>query len=474
MQAEFDYSKAIHEAYSDILHLKFEDAETVLDDVQRENPANLLPEFYRHYILFLKTFIAEEDAYYDALEEYSKRAIDKLKAVPESPYKRYLQADVLIRRALARAKFQKFIRAGWDLNRANRLLEQNKKRYPDFIYSDKGLSLIHSFFGTLSGFQRGVISLFTSIEASIEKGVSEINAIANRVDQNSIHQTEILLAQALIALHIEKNEQRAWRIIQSQALPGKSPLVQFFRASLAFQMRKHEKGRSILTEYYLEKESFPFYYLRYMYGVSLLNGLSPEASGPIMEFVQNFKGKTYLKEACQKMAWYHLVIKNDVTQYQYWITKVGDRGTRLVGEDVSAAAERETRKVPNRILLKARLLYDGGHYEKSLELLLKNDDLANQGEDRVEYIYRLGRLYEALDEYDSAKMRYRSIISHADQNRNFFKCNAALRLGIMSEEMDEKENAYTYYNLCLSIDPPYFGKSLHQKAKFGLRRIKKR
>lgn len=472
-QDEYEYDQAIRDSYNSILHLRFDKAATSLDLVRRNNPSNVLPDFYDYHILFLKTFIAEEDQYFEKLQNVSKVVLERLKVASESPYKRHIQADVLMQRALARSKFHQYFRAAIDLNKANRLLEQNKRYYPDFGYSDKGLGLIHAFFGTLSGFQKGLVSFFTSIDADIDKGLEEINSIARSVDNGSLQLIEILLAQTMIALHVEKDAEKAWKIIQNEALPPESPIVVFFRASIALQIGRNGEGIDILSEYTPDTDSFPFYYLRYMYGASLLNQLSPYAEEPILAYIEKFKGKTYLKEACQKMAWYHLVIKDDQKGYEYWIDKIGNVGTTIVGEDSSAAEESQKSGAPNRSLLKARLLFDGGQYRKSLEVLNQNQHLADHDDYALEYYYRLGRNRESIGDYVKARINYKKVILDESSMSAFFKCNAALRMGIISEELGLKEDSKKYYEMCLHIHPPYFSKSLHQKAKFGLRRIRK-
>ncbi len=51
---------------------------------------------------------------------------------------------------------------------------------------------------------------------------------------------------------------------------------------------------------------------------------------------------------------------------------------------------------PNELLLKARLLDDGGYFHEALQLLNgKSSSSFKEAADQLEFVYRLGRLYDA-------------------------------------------------------------------------------
>jgi hypothetical protein len=48
---------------------------------------------------------------------------------------------------------------------------------------------------------------------------------------------------------------------------------------------------------------------------------------------------------------------------------------------------------------------------------------------------------------------------------NYYACNAALNIGLIYEEKNNKAQARKYYNLCLSLSPSNTNQALHQRLK---------
>ena len=78
----------------------------------------------------------------------------------------------------------------------------------------------------------------------------------------------------------------------------------------------------------------------------------------------------------------------------------------------------------------------------------------------------LNRSLEALDSYAT-------ILEMNEAENSYQKCNAALQSGLILEQLGEFDPAAEYFRLCLKLTPNKYEKSLHQKAKAGLNRLKK-
>ena len=71
-------------------------------------------------------------------------------------------------------------------------------------------------------------------------------------------------------------------------------------------------------------------------------------------------------------------------------------GKALIDEDIQALKEAKVTAIPNEILLKSRLLYDGGYYTKAQNLLILHSKTFTHDINDGEYYYRLGRVTDAL------------------------------------------------------------------------------
>jgi tetratricopeptide (TPR) repeat protein len=124
-------------------------------------------------------------------------------------------------------------------------------------------------------------------------------------------------------------------------------------------------------------------------------------------------------------------------------------------------------------LLRARLLFDGGYFQRAYDLLKNAASVyASNPKMNLEYNYRMGRIAHRLGKAQEAKNFYGQTIQAGEKSPWYFACNAALQLGALHEEKKDWKNARTAYQKCLDIKPEEFSASLHARAKAGLNRLK--
>jgi tetratricopeptide (TPR) repeat protein len=128
--------------------------------------------------------------------------------------------------------------------------------------------------------------------------------------------------------------------------------------------------------------------------------------------------------------------------------------------------------MPDVRLLKARILFDGGYYEKAYQFLKnRGAEFTYQPRIQLEYTYRMGRILHRLGKTAEARQYYEQTISLGEQQPWYFACNAALQTGYLLEEKNDRENARIYYRKCLNMRPKEYASGLHAKAKARLNRL---
>ena len=144
--------------------------------------------------------------------------------------------------------------------------------------------------------------------------------------------------------------------------------------------------------------------------------------------MQVFKGQNYIKDAYQKLAW-HGLLQGNTNQYQQYMAACKQYGHALVAGDKSALKEAKQKVIPNATLLKARLLFDGGYYQKGYDLLqgMSYSDFPDL-KSQLEFHYRLGRITHQLQRFPEAINFYQTTIEKGKNQTFFFACNAALQL----------------------------------------------
>jgi tetratricopeptide (TPR) repeat protein len=480
--AQFDFNNNCREAYRSILSFHFTEAGKLLNAERIAHPSNLIPVYLENYIDFFTVFIGEEPSAFEKFRKNQEIRTDILKkGNMESPWYRYCLGNMRIQFAICRMKFGEYKSAAFDVNRAYGDLKENAQLHPEFLLQNSGLGLIHILAGVIPDNYSWVLRVL-GLEGNVQKGLDEIAVMAEYAGSNETYQLfriESLFYLAFLDATLGKDAKNALRILQKfeeqkPSYPGPAnPLLIFVRASILAKAGNTDDAILSLQQYHSEGEEFPFYYLDYLTGLNKLNRLDPNADLYFIRFLKNFRGQNYIKSGYQKLAWTFL-LKGNVPKYEEYIGKALTRGALFVDNDMQANREAKSKEQPNIILLKARLLSDGGYTDRAIHLLLDQSvkSIVKTPKDLLEYNYRLGRIYQQSGNHTEA-LKYFGITLRDGAGRSwYFAENAALQSGIISEQNKDYKNAEKYFRLCLSMKNTEYKNSLDQKARLGLKRIK--
>ena len=470
-QGYFESTPDMEEAYRLISTLRFDEGRKKIASIKENDPENKLVYLVENYIDFFTIFINEEKEEYERLSENKELRLDQIKrGDKESPYYRFAIAEIHLQWATARLKFGERTTPATEVLKAYKLLEKNNEKFPNFIANKKSLSIIHALSESLPGWVRTLMG----IKGSIELGTEEIDEVVTFAEHNNFLFREESYAIYAYILFFQNNKRReAYDLLNNGNLDhSKSPLICFLKANIAHKNGFNEEAKKILEERPRGDSYMPFPYLDFMYGRYKLYSLDTDANDYILNFITKFKGRHFVKEAYQKLAWYELALNEDISAYKKYMKLCQDQGFKLVDEDKQALKESEDKKIPNATLLKARLLFDGGYYSKAYVLLVKKSYMfIEQGDDQLEFHYRMGRISHELQNYPDAIEFYSMTINAGKKSKSFMACNSALQIGLILEEQKKHIQAKRFYEQCLDISPDEYESSLHQKAKSGIERV---
>ena len=472
-QGYFEKSPRIEEAYALVSTLQFEKARAKIDTIKIEEPENLLVYHIENYIDFFTIFINEEESQFKKLQKNKDFRLSKIdNGDKNSPYFLFTKAEINLQWATARVKFNERFDAAREIYRAYKFLEENQKRFPDFIENKKSLSIIHALGESIPGVVRKIMG----VKGSIELGTKEIEEVVEYAKTHDfLFKDEAYAIYAYILFYQNNKKEEAYQLLKEADLDHSSnPLLCFLTANIAQKTGHNAEAIRILEERPRGDSYLPFPYLDFMYGKFKLYELDDGAQEYMLRFIREFKGRHFIKEAYQKLAWYEIVNNEDVAGYKNYMRLVQDEGYDLVDEDKQALKESKDKEIPNSTLLKARLLFDGGYYVRAYNLLIQKAYLFidEESKEGLEFNYRMGRLSQELKNYPDAITYYIKTINEGERMKSFMACNAALQTGFIFEEQTKYEQAKKYFDLCLDISPKRYKTSLHQKAKSGLDRIK--
>src|SRR5690606_1451999 len=126
---------------------------------------------------------------------------------------------------------------------------------------------------------------------------------------------------------------------------------------------------------------------------------------------------------------------------------------------------------PDLSVLKGRLLSDGGLYQQALKEFLSCNPNQLHVADRLEYYFRMGKIYESLKNDSKAMEFYQYAIFLGRERTEHFAARAALQMGLLHESSGRKSEAVKSFRECLSMRNHDFQANIDQQAKAGLNRL---
>jgi hypothetical protein len=470
----FEFSPATREAYHLVLSLRLDEGRQALLTARRSEPENLLQLLVENYADFLTVMVNDDKAEYQRL---SRQMGPRLEAIARgdarSPYYRYAQAEIRLQRAVLAGRFNAYLAGLSDIKQAYALLEENQRRFPDFIANKKSLGVLHALVGNVPADYRWAVRALGGMSGTIEQGLAEVEEVLTYARHHDfVFREEALVAYAFLQLHLNNQSAAAWKVLQDGGLDHRSnPLAGYALANMAVRVGRTDEAIRLLRESPSGPPYHPFHYRSLLLGMAKLYRLDADADGPLREFIAGFKGGNGLKEAYQKLAWHHLVQGNP-GGYHTYINLVRHKGSARSEPDKAALREAKSGELPDARLLRARLLFDGGYYQRAYDLLKNAEaDYASNRRLALEYTYRSGRIAHKLGRNAEAIVLYGRTIENGARDPWYYACNAALQLGLLYEALGDRLQARLAFKRCLKIEPDDYAGSLHTKAKAGLNRV---
>ncbi len=482
--ANYDFNPNCINAYSAVTSLKFEKGQKLIDIEKRNNPHNNIPYYIESYIDFLKVAIGEKQSDFIRLKNNNKTRISKLeKGDKSSPYYNYCLSEIYLQNAYSRIKFREYLSSALEVNKAYRLLEKNHDLYPEFIPNYKNLGILHALIGSIPDEYHWVAKML-NIKGSLSLGINELNKVLRASIKNKNYEHlkgEAIYYKTFVVLFMQNEKKHVINLYNLYETPSFSkllntnPMLCYSKSSIALNLGLNNKAINILLSKPKGDEYFQYDYLDYMLGEAKLNRLDSDAKIYFIKYISNFSGQNYIKASYQKLAWCYLV-SGDENKYKSTISKVLKYGNSLFDVDKQALVEAESGEVPNIYLLKSRLLFDGGYYNKSLKVLVekKPSQVYKKKKDAIEFTYRLARIYHKKENLNKAISYYVMTLKNGKEYSYYYIANSSLQLGLIYEDKSDYDKAKKYYKKCLSMNPEKYKNGIHNKAKAGINRIEKK
>jgi len=473
-QRHFDFNKDCQQAYREIIRLKLGTGQRILDAEKKRDPDNLVPAFLENYIDFFVLFFNEDPAEYQSRKDNEDKRIDLMNEGPESsPFYLFTKSVIHFQWAAVKVKFGNNWDAGWEFRRSFLQSKENQKKFPDFGPATMLNGAMQVVAGTIPDGYRWLSGML-GIKGNISAGIQQIEHFLSLGDPwSALYRDEAIFYYLYLKFYIENQRSEVFSFIKQEKLDVKNNhLYTYLAANLFINDQQSANAQRIIREKnnaaeYLE---MPLWDLEM--GYACLNHLEGDAAVYLERFLQRFKGRFYVKDVLQKLSWHYYLQGNDQKAAAFR-KEILQKGSADSDADRQALKEAKSGRWSNKSLLRARLLSDGGYYGEALQVLrgMSPSDFP-VAEEKCEFTYRLGRIYDGLGRDDEAIAAYLTTIKTGEQLKEYFAARAALQAGFIYERKGDRPTAITYFQKCLSMKEHDYKNSLDQRAKAGIGRCK--
>ena len=471
----YDFSITCQQAYHEINCLKLNAGQQWINKARQENPDNLIPELLQSYIDFYILFFNEDPEEYKARKSHFDDYFDKLDEGPEaSPFYYYCRATVLMQKACVQIKFGETMSAGFSFRRAFGMIKSNRKKFPSFTLNNMiyGPALVAA--GVIPDSYKLLASIF-GVKGSVKEGIGVIQGFVNSNDPwAKLFFNEGSFYYCYLVFYIQNKPDEAFNYIKTHNLDVvNNHLLAYMAANLAMNNKETELAKNIILKRNMSPEymAAPFWDFEMGY-VKLRHLETAEAEKLFESYLDHFKGKFYIKDACEKLCWCYYLDGN-YGAAEKARQRLLNSGNTETDADKQASTDAKSGIIPNTLLLKARVLNDGGYNNEALTVLAGKsaNDFAKM-EEKLEFVYRLARIYDDLGNYDSALKTYNYTIGIGINRREYYAARSALQVAMIYEKQGKTDLAIQYYQKCLDMDDHEYKNSIDQKAKAGMARCK--
>lgn len=464
-QAQFDFNqKEVKEAYKNILKLKTDLAKTQLNDLNdlSKHSTNGITPLLENYLDIISLLTTEDKVLYKKLRGNENIRIRQIKALnSNSPFYLYAQADIRLQWAFVELIFQNYAQGFVDLKRANDLIDENIKKYPNFKLNNKVKGLIDLL--TEAAPTEANIPLFA---AGLKRSTNGNEKLIETSVFEPFFKTEIDIYLSFTNAYIKDDATLAlWKIEKTYKDNTDNLFALFTYANILSKLKMHQSVQNLLIGNPLHRKKGYLYipYLDYLWGETQLYLQQYTASiATFRHFIENSSDNNiFCANTCFKLALtYNALKRNDSANF--YIKKIQDYPSNDLYLDQYAQHFVKNKVKIESNLSMSRILFDGGKYQDAFDLLNRTKDYKDNNFN-VEKYYRLASCAKILNK-DYVYYYTKCIQLSNINDYNYYAAYAALQLGYYYQGIEKKADALKYYKLSKNYNNHFYYDSVKEKA----------
>ena len=472
---DFEWTPQIQKAYSEISSLKLENGRDIL---KQYRVRSAFVPYLESFADMIEMGILENKDKYENFIEQQEQRIKTLEQFDEnSPYQKFLIGEINLHTSFIKLKYGHEIKGANQVIKAYRILTKNALKFPAFLPQQKSLGILHIVIGSMPKKYQWITNVL-GIKGNVMQGIQELD---NVIRNDKVFSMEAELFHYILSTYIVSNlGDKSKALISFVQKNPQNLAITFVGTSLLIKMGKSEIALNFIKKRPISNEYLPVPFFDYFLGeIYLQKGKYVEASNAYQDFIKNHRGFNFLKEAN-----YKIFLCNDLnnelkieTKYLHHVLKVGE--TIVEPDKVALKSAQQILKANvstssiEKKLKKIQLATEGGYYQEGLLLLDKLDELSIvKVKDRVEKIYREGRIFHLMGNTEKAMSRYQKVLAISiEQPTWYFAPRSCLYMGNILQLRNDKKRAVYFYKKTLQYEDYEGSNGVEIKANAGLNEL---
>ena len=432
--------------------------------------------FYESNILIYKWAASQDNAHVVQFFKNWDATMLMIETMPKTnPHRRIFMAEMNGKRATLEFVKGDYVKSVMHAKECYNLIQENVKLFPNDISNYKMQGLFNIALSSVPKKYQWIINSL-GFKGDVNLGMKQLATASAK--------GEVLRAESsYIAYYAEKNlmskpEAAVQRLLNEQKISGSNIGTDFFIATGYFVMNKNDKAFEILSQRYKYAQDNKVFYIPYWdYALAKSYYFKEDyksAQTYFTLFLAKQKGTMYRTDGLFRFGMSQILSGDYATGKQQFVKLVALKRSGFDEDEYAyQMANRFIKSEPNQTLkslFRARNLFDGGYFTKSLTILenLKANQNALTVDEKTELFYRFGRIYHAQKNYALAKTYYTNCTVQSQSSALYMQVYAHYYLGEMARALGKTEEARTNYKKALTFDGYAYQNGLESRCKTAL------
>jgi len=463
----YELDHACSEAYRELLALNMDAGHKHITEALQQHPDNLLAVYIADYEDCLPLLLNCDAA---AMQIYDRHFATRVHLLEQgdnaSPWHLFCLSGLYLHRAEVLLRMGDQVRAALDFNRSYGLIKKNSKQFPGFAGNNSILSTESVMAGALPGNMKWLAAML-GIRGNINAGTDSLHKFILTHTDKDFMVAEARLYYAYLQFYVLYRHNAAIESLTD----NNSGITILLKAVMEMDDHRSEAAQKLL-EHHIDTgicSKYPVYC--YEMGQSMYTRLDTNCRYWFRQYIAQNKSGMLVKDAWLKLAntWY---LKDDAIRADSCWKMVLTAGSLKTEADKLAMRIARKPIWANKVLLKARLLTDGGYDTQALALLQSLTlNMLPSVDEQSEYYYRLGAAYEGCHNTDLALKNFTIAVTRSAGTGNQFGARALLHKGLIFESQHKSAEAKTCFQSVLDQPEHDLKNNIDQQARAGLSRL---